>query len=221
MSDPAEVHPDAPAGGGGAGAFKSAGTMGTNPDLDKWRSPRILGSMPAQADGTASAAAGARAVATGSAKPVTDAEIEGLDLADTAKQAAYELKKKHPTVSFTSGRRNKAEQAGAMAGNVVLNRNWISETYASSTASEKCQKWVDDNKDKKTAIEISAGLLSVLNGLTDAQLSGLSKHLSGEAFDVQPVTDGADAIKTTIQGLTGLSRFLEKEGGLVRWHAQF
>jgi hypothetical protein len=219
MSDPKEVHPAAPAGGGGPGAFKSDGPIGANPAVDKWSAPGVLGVSPVPAGSTLAAAnSGA---ATQGAKQVTDAEIEALDLAETAKKAAYELKKQHPSVGFTSGRRNKAEQAAAMASNVVLNRSWISDTYASSTASQKCQKWVDDNKDKKTVAEITAGLQLVLNGLTDAQLAALSKHLSGEAFDVQPVTEDAEAIKTTIRGLTGLSKFLEKEGGLTRWHAQF
>ena len=151
----------------------------------------------------------------------TDPEIEVLDLSDTAKKAAYQLKKKYPAVSFTSGRRDKSEQASAMAGNVVLNRTWIKETYAKSEASDACQKWVDDNKDKKTKDEIATGLKSVLDGLTDTQLALLSKHLSGDAFDVQPVEKDTDGIKTAIQGLSGLSKFLEKEGGLVRWHAQF
>lgn len=33
--------------------------------------------------------------------------------------------------------------------------------------------------------------------------------------------NGADQIKKAIRGLPGLGLFLEKEGGLVRWHAQF
>jgi hypothetical protein len=151
----------------------------------------------------------------------TDPDIEALDLGDTARKAAYELKKKYPTVSFTSGRRDKDQQASAMAENVVLSRTWIQDTYAKSVARDACQKWVDDNKDKKTKNEITAGLKAVLDGLTDAQLALLSKHLSGEAFDVQPVDEGADDIKATIKALPGLSKFLEKEGGLVRWHAQF
>ncbi len=151
----------------------------------------------------------------------SDPEIEGLQLAAVAKKAAYELKKKHPTVVFTSGRRNKQEQASAMAENVVLNRNWIKETYAMSAARDACQKWVDQNKDKKSKSDITTGLQGVLDKLSDNQLAQLSKHLSGEAFDVQPVTQDAEAIKKTIRGLTGLSKFLEREGGLVRWHAQF
>ena len=61
----------------------------------------------------------------------------------------------------------------------------------------------------------------MLNAATDSQLAMLSKHLSGDAFDVQPVDTDAAAIKKTIRGLKGLDRFMEKEGGLIRWHAQF
>src|SRR6202030_41337 len=107
-------------------------------------------------------------------------------LADTAKKPAYERKKAHPSVTFTSGFRTKDDQARAMAGNVVKNRTWIQETYIQSTARDKCQKWVDDNPDEKTAEEIQVGLKSVMDDLTDNQLNLLSKHLSGEAFDVQP-----------------------------------
>jgi len=155
------------------------------------------------------------------AETATDSEIEALDLADIAKKAAYELKKKFPSVTFTSGRRDKNGQASAMASNVVLNRTWIQETYAKSDASEACQKWVNENKDKKTKAEITTGLKGVLDGLTDKQLAALSKHLSGDAFDVQPVEKDAEGIKDVIRNLTGLSKFLEEEGGLVRWHAQF
>jgi hypothetical protein len=48
----------------------------------------------------------------------------------------------------------------------------------------------------------------------------ISKHLTGDAFDVQPVTKNADAIKKSMRNLPG-AKFLEKEGGLVRWHVQF
>ena len=108
-----------------------------------------------------------------------------------------------------------------MAGNVVLKRNWIKETYADSAARDACQKWVDEHKDKKTKADIATGLKGVLDSLTDAQLAHLSKHLSGDAFDVQPVEKDADEIKKAIRGLRGLSKFLEEEGGLVRWHSQF
>jgi hypothetical protein len=150
-----------------------------------------------------------------------DAEIEALDLAPVARTAAYALKKAHPGVKFTSGRRDKNDQARAMASNIVSNRKWIEQTYKPSTLRTKCQEWVDRNPDKKTQADIAEGLLSVFNMANDADLGKFSKHLSGEAFDVQPVERDAAAIKKTIRGLPGLDDFLDKEGGLVRWHAQF
>ena len=68
---------------------------------------------------------------------------------------------------------------------------------------------------------IAAGLVSVFDRATDAELGKLSKHLSGDAFDVQPVDKDAESIKKTIRGLPGLGKFLDVEGGLVRWHVQF
>ena len=153
----------------------------------------------------------------------TDAAIEALDLAPVAKAAAYALKRLHPDVVFTSGRRDKVAQARAMAQNVVGNRKWIARTYVAHEASAACQKWVDDHPEATTAKQIQKGLESVFAKLTVAQLGRLSRHLSGEAFDVQPVTDAARAraIKSSLRTLEGLDKFLEKEGGLVRWHAQF
>jgi hypothetical protein len=178
-------------------------------------------------DGTLTRASTLPPTATGVKPPPpstmagADPAIEVLNLRGAAKRAAYALKKAHPTVKFTSGRRGKSDQARAMASNVVLNRKWIAQTYVSTPASRACQTWVDKNPDKTTKEEVAAGLLGVLNSQSDASLAHLSKHLSGDAFDVQPVELDAARIKRTIRGLRGLERFLEKEGGLVRWHAQF
>jgi hypothetical protein len=203
---------------------RAAGPLGTEsnaPTIDDGTLARRQSPMsgPLGVDATAAGASTSPALAAATSQ--NDPEIETLDLADTARKAAYELKKAHPSVQFTSGRRGKDDQARAMASNVVENRKWIEQTYASSPLRTKCQKWVDDNPDKKTQAEIAEGLVSIFNGSTDAELGKLSKHLSGEAFDVQPVEENAEAIKTTIRGLSGLSKFLDKEGGLVRWHAQF
>ena len=152
---------------------------------------------------------------------IMDPDIEALDLAPTAKKAAYELKRAHPSVIFTSGRRNKRDQARAMSENVILNRRWIEQTYAKTIASDNCQKWVNEHPDKTTQHEIEEGLANVIDALPDAELARLSKHLSGDAFDVQPVTEDAEKIKATIRSLHGLKLFLDMEGGLIRWHAQF
>ena len=190
-------------------------------DLPHPASPVGMSDFGLQTEAPASPAEPEAEDSKGGSVTQNDAEIEGLNLSPTAKAAAYELKKAHPSVKFTSGRRDKQEQAHAMATNVVLNRNWIKQTYKLTPAREACQKWVDDNKDQTTVDQITTGLKGVLDGLSDLDLGRLSKHLSGDAFDVQPVTKDADAIKKTIRGLSGLDKFLEQEGGLERWHAQF
>ena len=202
---------------------KPAGPLGITPGhttIDEGTLARTPTPQPGSV-GAAPAVAPSSAAAPLAAAAETDPAIEALSLRGEARTAASALKKAHPSVKFTSGRRDKDDQARAMASNVVKNRKWIGETYISGTVSNACQKWVDDNPDKKTQDEIAEGLLSVMNAATDADLAKLSKHLSGDAFDVQPVETDAEAIKKTIRGLAGLDKFLEKEGGLVRWHAQF
>lgn len=63
--------------------------------------------------------------------------------------------------------------------------------------------------------------MSVFDSLTADQLGRLSEHLSGSAFDVQPVDRNRAAIKASIRALPGLELFLDREGGLGRWHAAF
>lgn len=152
---------------------------------------------------------------------IPDPKIEGLHLNELPRNAAYMLKQRFPNIIFTSGRRNRTDQARAMASNVVKNRKWISQTYLPSPASQACQKWVDDHPEATTKEAIADGLFSVLNAFADVDLRRLSKHLSGDAFDVKPVVQNAEAIKDFIRHLPGLDKFLDKEGGLIRWHAQF
>ena len=153
--------------------------------------------------------------------PVPDAEIEALNLAPVAKAAAYALKKAQPSVKFTSGRRGLADQVRAMAGNVVLDRSWIGTTYKDSPLCRRLQAWVNSHPQAKTKDDIAAGLRSVFTAATQAEVGSFSKHLSGEAFDVQPVVPDTNNIMATIRGLDGLELFLDKEGQLLRWHAQF
>jgi len=150
-----------------------------------------------------------------------DEKIEALKLRGWAKRGAYTLKGKHPQIEFTSGRRDRGAQARAMASNVVKNRKWIEGTYTDTPARDRCQGWIDAHPEAVTQTDIQIGLLAVVNVLTDNELATLSRHISGDAFDVQPVVENADAIKADIRELEGLNKFLEKESGLMRWHAQF
>lgn len=144
--------------------------------------------------------------------------IEELNLEPTAKNAATILHAKYPHLEFTSGRRGIFQQAHAMANNVALNRKWIGQTYL---AGAKLQEWVDQHPEAKTVDAITAGLEQVMKAMPEAELVKISRHLTGRAFDVRPVTVNAAAIKADILALPGLHKFLDREGGLVRWHAQF
>lgn len=147
---------------------------------------------------------------------------EDLGLAEPARSAAAALYAQFPDVLFTSGRRGVGDQARAMASNIVANRRWIAETYMPTAESQALQKWVDTHPAAVSQDKIAQGLAGVMVTWTDAQKGKVSKHFSGEAFDVQPVPgDKGKAIKAYIRTLPGLTKFLEKEGGLVRWHAQF
>ena len=144
--------------------------------------------------------------------------IEEMQLESVAKNAATVLKGKHPGIEFTSGRRSVFQQAHAMARNVVFNRKWIGQTYL---AGAKLQQWVDKHPEAKTVDAITAGLDETMRAMPEAELLKISRHLTGKAFDVRPVAANAAAIKADILKLPGLHKFLDQEGGLVRWHAQF
>jgi hypothetical protein len=147
--------------------------------------------------------------------------LEQLLLDDDVQAIARELWEGFPGIVFTSGRRTLQDQAHAMAENVVLNRRWIAQTYARSLASVDCQSWIDQTPEATTTEDIAAGLLRCLNLLSKQALDKLSKHLIGRAFDVQPMAypDGL-AVKAWLKAKAAQvgGKFLEREGGLLRWH---
>ena len=146
--------------------------------------------------------------------------IEELNLVPVAENAARLLHQKFPQLEFTSGRRDVPHQAHAMARNVVEtgNRQWIAQTYK---AAAKLQQWVDTHPQAKTIDEITAGLRTTMEAMPEVELLKVSKHLTGKAFDIRPVTANSEAIKNFIRTLPGLTTFLDKEAGVTRWHAQF
>jgi peptidoglycan hydrolase-like protein with peptidoglycan-binding domain len=150
-----------------------------------------------------------------------DPAIESLNLSEPARSGAYALKRKHPWVVFTSGRRDAARQASAMAGNVVKNRQWIAQTYAANPVSAAAQAWVDAHPEARTKEAIAAGLLGVFGTFSPRDLGRLSHHLSGLAFDVQPEPSQAAAFWSTVKSLPGLRQSFDTEGGLTIWHVGF
>ena len=128
-----------------------------------------------------------------------------------------------PFTVFTSGRRDVVDQVHAMAENTAKSREWIAQTYLPSLARTACLQWLRANPGVKDVHVIAAGLYAALRGIPDAELGKLSKHLSGRAFDVQPI-DGTAGMKICAflraQAAKTGGKFLEREGNLQIWHFQ-
>lgn len=149
--------------------------------------------------------------------------VARLNLAPKAKGIAEAFARAHPSARFTSGRRGVDDQARAMAQNVQRNARWIEQTYKATAESRALQKAVDADPHHMLAADIAARLVAVMRPWTDEQRARVSKHFSGEAFDVQPRED--EEGRRQLETLRRLSaeagaKFLEHEGGLVRWHVQ-
>ena len=75
-----------------------------------------------------------------------DPKIESLQLRPIARDAAYALKESHPAVIFTSGRRDKASQARAMAQNVAQDADAIAPPTPPTRRAATAQQWVDAHR---------------------------------------------------------------------------
>lgn len=150
--------------------------------------------------------------------------IDQMKLSRIAREGAERLQAECPWVVFTSGRRDLESQARVMAVNTLKNRQWIGQTYL---AAHKLQDWVTDNPHAQTVEQVSDGLYGTLLAMSDHELLSVSKHLTGDAFDVRPMVSGdtptlyGEKILDVMRSLPGLHKILLKEGGLVIWHAQF
>src|SRR2546428_9470293 len=110
-------------------------------------------------------------------------DIERLDLSPAAKRGALALHDAHPELRFVSGRRTLARQARAMARNIIesADRKWIAHVYLAATP---LQAWVDAHPEATSAEAIAAGLEETLVAMSAADQARVSKHLSGDAFDL-------------------------------------
>jgi hypothetical protein len=132
---------------------------------------------------------------------------------------------KFPDAVMTSGRREIADQARAMARNVAENRRWIARTYKYPLCkvARALQLWVDAHA-KATEEQIREAFVMVMRRFSREELAKLSVHFLGLAFDVMPIGgERGEAMKEELRALAfelgGL--FLESEGGRTVWHLQF
>jgi hypothetical protein len=156
----------------------------------------------------------------------TREQIDLLRLAPRAKAGARLLNERCPYVEFTSGSRSVAEQARVMAVNEWRAPGWIGATY------RRGADLADSIRVNRAQLRAEADLRHWIERYLSVQseewLSGLSRHLTGYAFDVRPVID--DNGHPTAKGWAiidcarrdiGAENVLLREGGLVIWHVQF
>lgn len=143
---------------------------------------------------------------------------------------AAELCAKFPAVVLTSAKRAVEDQARAMAQNCAVQPLWIlggktqdgtqvDGTYLWSRAAQLLHNWSASHVGNSAA-QLCVDFSRILKALPVSEMGKISKHLAGLAFDVQP--SGDDSVKEFLRAAAVQhgGRFLEKEGGLVRWHWQ-
>lgn len=148
-------------------------------------------------------------------------ELSQLNITGKALAAATQYSLVYPGAVYTSGRRTIDEQAWAMASNIIRNHKWVEQTYVHSAPALACQQWVDTATQPLIEKQIASALTWILAGFEDTSLASLSLHLSGNAFDVLPLAgpQGAASI-ALLQSMARIysGKFLQREGGLIRWH---
>lgn len=143
-------------------------------------------------------------------------------LTGSAAKVARELLAAFPGAHLTSARRTVANQALQMARNVVRSRprDWIGETYKAPLcrAARLCRDLAGEHPEA-TAGELAWVFTNAISGLPGDEQRRLSKHLTGEAFDLLP---GSNAMREFLHGAADREggRFLTREGGLDIWHWQ-
>lgn len=146
-----------------------------------------------------------------------------LGLTDSALEVAIRLVARFPGVEIVSGKRTVREQAHSMAANVVKDPDFVRDTYALSLASRRCQAWVDRNVNAKLD-KIAEAFERILCDLPDDELRHLTRHITGEAFDVMPPKDLKlrNDVKVFLADAAREhgGRFLDHEGKLDRLHWQ-
>lgn len=136
---------------------------------------------------------------------------------------------KHPWAQVTSGKRTRESQAAAMAENEARAPGWIAATYVDSAPKRAlldCLRTLRITRPVKASL--LAAFLVVLEGFSDDELSALTLHLAGRAFDLQPehvdgvLTPRAVALAAFLaaEAKARGGKFLDREGGLLRFHWQ-
>lgn len=158
----------------------------------------------------------------------TLSDIDRLQLAPYAKECAIKVCQTFPWATFTSGRRSPEDQAMAMANNVIKARkvgqlNWVRATYKHANT---IAQWIDQHPNSSYT-EVHNFIYDSLLAMDSNDLYSISRHLTGDAFDILPDVDktglvtnrGSQLIDFVRRNLPD-AKVLTSEGGLMVWHIQ-
>lgn len=133
-----------------------------------------------------------------------------------------------PWLTVTSGRRTLAQQITAMATNVSrYGRLWIARTYRPTPLIESMTQWLLAQPEGELTPEaIRSGLMGLAEQAPDQHWMRLSRHLSGDAWDLAWPGEKlgvsiAETIRLEMPKPYQLDRVLTNEGGLRLLHVQF
>ena len=159
--------------------------------------------------------------------------IDEMQLAPNATRAAQMVRDTHPSVVFTSGRRDARAQARAMAENTIrYGVGWLGQTYRNQAMVSELEQWMEEHLEQTASKEqMGEGFYQTL---IVSQAGALSQfpHCRGDAFDIHcpRFADGridessVSLIRRTIEALPvglGLQLILTREGSHRLIHAQF
>lgn len=153
--------------------------------------------------------------------------IAQMKLSPNARRGAEWVKARHPSTVFTSGRRDVLDQARVMASNTVkYGRAWIIKTYKPSPMIDSLHGWLEDHPTVSDQKEIATGFYECLMACHSGDLTKLSRHLTGDAWDAAwPGDVDGERICFDIQLNMPveyqLDKVIDREGGLRLIHAQF
>lgn len=159
--------------------------------------------------------------------------IAQMKLAPNARKGAIWAQQRHPSIVFTSGRRDARDQARAMAQNCLkYGREWLFETYKRDRDGNPkpiivtLYRWLEDHPEAMTAAQVTDGFYEAMLASHSGQLTALSRHLTGDAWDAQwPGDEAGEQIAKDIEANMPAEYFLEKlitkEGKHRVIHCQF
>lgn len=161
--------------------------------------------------------------------------LDQMKLAPNARKGAAWVMIRHPLVVFTSGRRDTQAQARVMAKNVLLygRGEWLLKTYKRQPNGNPkpvisaMQHWINEHPDAMTVSQVADGLYQCMLAANTRDLSTLSKHFTGDAWDAQWPADDDEGericadIEANMPPEYQMEKVIKKEGSLKVIHVQF